>query len=238
MKIEALETWELLQKKMTWQQLGDFEGKRILDFGCGNGLMSAYYADKNMVTAIDPDARVLQENPYDQVEQICGSLEVLKAFEDASFDVIFCHNVLEYASQRQEIMQEFERLLKRDGIISVLKHHLPGRVMQMAVLLNDFEKANALLDGKEGSARKYGTISYYQDSDLTCWAKGLQIAKVLGMRTFWDLQQNQTIQKDEKWQKEMLELEKRVSEREEFKAIAFFHHIILVKKQENANEKE
>lgn len=46
-------------------------------------------------------------------------------------------------------------------------------------------------------------------------------------RVFWDLQQNQEIQQDEQWQKSMLELEHRVQDIDEFRNIAFFHHMIL-----------
>lgn len=229
MKIEDLATWELLQKQLTWKQLGDFKGKRILEFGCGNGVMGAHYAADNTVIAIEPDGKVLEENPYPLIEQICGGVEALEAFEEGSFDVILCHNVLEYAAEREEILAAFERLLKVDGLLSVLKHNRLGRVMQMAVLLNDFEQANDLLDGKESHAVKYGTIRYYEDEDLVKWAPKLKITKVLGMRTFWDLQQEQSIQKDQKWQTDMMQLEERVSDKPAFKQIAFFHHVFMTK---------
>lgn len=51
-----------------------------------------------------------------------------------------------------------------------------------------------------------------------------------GIRTFWDLQQNQEIHRDPQWQEQMLAVETRVAEREEYRAIAFFHHLILKKK--------
>lgn len=229
MNIQELRTWELLQKKLTWEQLGEFEGKRILEFGCGNGVMGAHYAGKNTVVAIEPDAQVLAENPYEDVEQICGDFKTLSRYADGSFDVIFCHNVLEYAAERAEILQEFQRLLKKDGLLSVLKHNRPGRVMQMTVLLNKFEHANELLDGKSGVSPQFGEIHYYEDEDLVKWAPKLRIEKVLGMRTFWDLQQNQEIQGDEVWQREMMRLEQRVSDMEEYRNIAFFHHVFLRK---------
>lgn len=230
MNLEKLGVWELLQKKLTWKQLGELEGKTILEFGCGNGVMGAYYEDKNSVISIEPDAQVLAENQYDNVKQICGNMNELKRIEDGYFDIILCHNVFEYANERQDIMKEFERLLKPDGMISILKHNILGRVMQMAVLLNNFEHANDLLDGKYGAASQYGTIRYYQDEDLVEWAKGLKIIKVLGMRTFWDLQQNQDIHTDKEWQSKMIELEQRVSDKDEFINIAFFHHVILEKR--------
>ena len=56
------------------------------------------------------------------------------------------------------------------------------------------------------------------------------LEKILGIRTFWDLQQNQEIQEDKAWQEQMLEIELKVSDLEEYKSIASFHHVILRKK--------
>lgn len=229
MKVDELGVWEQLQKKLTWEQLGEFSGKKILEFGCGNGVMGAHYAKENVVVGVEPDEQVLRENPYGDVEQICGDIIALSKYEDESFDVILCHNVLEYAAERAEIMKEFQRLLRRNGLLSVLKHNKPGRVMQMTVLLNNFDHAADLLDGKDGVSSQYGGISYYEDEDLVKWAPELRIEKVLGIRTFWDLQQNQDIQAEEDWQREMMKLEQRVSDMEEYRNIAFFHHVMLRK---------
>jgi len=52
-----------------------------------------------------------------------------------------------------------------------VKHNRAGRVMQMVVLLNDFEHAHSLLDGNDGMAMasKYGAIRYYEDADIENW---------------------------------------------------------------------
>lgn len=228
--MERLKTWEAMLKKMVWHQLGDINGKKILDFGSGLGITANKYAKNNHVMAIEPSEESVnarwQENAY---EQIVGGIEELRKLAAESFDVIFCHNVLEYASEREEIVREFYRLLKPGGMLSIVKHNRFGRVMQMAVLLNNFESANDLLDGKDGVASQFGVIRYYDDSDIVKWCEGLAVSKVYGIRTFWDLQQNQEIQEDAAWQEKMLEIETRVSEIEEFRAIAFFHHLILRK---------
>lgn len=101
--------------------------------------------------------------------------------------------------------------------------------MQMVVLLNDFESADNLLDGKDGMASKFGVIHYYSDKDLTKWCNGFSIQKTYGIRTFWDMQQNQEIHRDSDWQEKMIAMEMRVSEIEEFQNIAFFHHVLLQK---------
>lgn len=230
MESKEIAPWELLQKKMTWEQLKQIHGKKVLDFGSGNGVTASHFAIDNEVVAVEPDENMLQnrctENNYVQIK---GSVEELENFEDESFDAILCHNVFEYVRDRTEIVKEFSRILRPKGYLSVIKHNRAGRVMQMAVLLNDFEHANELLEGKNGQSQKFGTIHYYEDQELLSWFHDFKLEKVLGMRTFWDLQQNQEVQKDTAWQEQMLKMELRVSELKEYKAIAFFHHVILSK---------
>ena len=228
--INSLLPWELLLKRILWTQIGRFQNKWILDFGSGIGVTANHYAAENNVVAVEPsEESVLQRWDEHSYRQIVGSTDVLRAMEDASFDVIFCHNVLEYVPDREVVLREFYRLLKPNGIISLVKHNRPGRVMQMVVLLNEFEKTDALLNGEDGCASAYGTIHYYEDGDITKWCSGLQIKETYGIRTFWDLQQNQECHKDRAWQEKMIEAELRVSQIPPYRDIAFFHHLILVK---------
>lgn len=230
LSIDKLPVWEKLAKKIIWDQIGELKGKTLLDFGSGTGITADHFASDNDVTAIEPSEEMLSESVnVNGYRQITGSTEELKKFPDNSFDYIICHNVFEYAQGREETAKEFYRILKTGGNLSVVKHNRNGRVMQMAVLLNNFDEANSLLDGHDSSAVKFGTISYYEDSDISRWCSGFALKKTYGLRTFWDLQQNQEIQKDEQWQQKMIELEKRVSENPDFMNIAFFHHLIFEK---------
>ena len=90
-----------------------------------------------------------------------------------------------------------------------------------------FEHAYSLLDGNDGMASKYGAIHYYEDTDIEKWCPELVITKTLGIRTFWDMQQNQEIHKDADWQDKMVEIEMRVSDMNGYKDIAFFHHLMF-----------
>ena len=226
-----LPAWERIFKKIVWKQLGDISGKYILDFGSGEGITADHFAKANKVTAIEPWDEMLKDAWKDnEYTQIVGSVEALSEIEDDTFDVIICHNVLEYIDDKAEVLRELSRVLKPTGYISIVKHNRYGRVMQMAVLLDDFEKANALLDGEDSTASKFGKIRYYDDEDILKWCPELSIEKTYGIRTFWDMQQNQEKHSDESWQDEMEKLEMRVSEIEEFRSIAFFHHLIVKKK--------
>ena len=231
MNLDMLQPWEKLMKQIVWQQMGEIKNKKILDFGSGNGVTADCLAKYNDVTAIEPNEESVKERwQENQYCQITGGLKELKEFKDETFDMIVCHNVFEYAKEeRIEILNEFARLLKKDGFISLVKHNRPGRVMQMVVLLNDFESANSLLDGNDGMTSKFGALQYYEDEDIEKWCDKLKITKTLGMRTFWDMQQNQELHKDSNWQQKMIEMELRVSDIEEYKNIAFFHHLFLEK---------
>ena len=228
--ITDLPAWERLLKKIVWKQLGDMEGKKILDFGSGEGITANHFAEKNDVTAIEPSKEMLSNAWKDyEYTQIVGDVNALSAFKNETFDMIICHNVLEYIDDKAAVVKALARVLKKDGIISIVKHNRAGRVMQMAVLLDDFEKANEILDGKDSTASKFGTIRYYEDNDITKWEPQITISDILGIRTFWDLQQNQQKHGDEAWQEKMLQLELRVSQMREYKNIAFFHHLLLKK---------
>lgn len=232
-KLTTLQPWEYLMKKIVWKQLGDIRDKKILDFGSGTGVTANYLAERNEVIAIEPDKESVkerwQDNPY---TQIVGSTKELCEFPDETFDMIICHNVLEYAPDREEIVNEFARILKPNGRISLVKHNRAGRVMQMVVLLNDFDHAHSLLDGCDSTASKYGAIRYYEDEDIEKWCPNLKITKTLGMRTFWDMQQNQEIHKDSEWQNKMIEMEMRVSDMDGYRDIAFFHHLTIEKNRD------
>lgn len=229
--LNQLPVWEKFAKQIIWKQIGELKGKKILDFGSGAGITANHFASDNQVTAIEPLADMLaQQVNTNGYRQIIGSTDELKKLPNNSFDYIFCHNVLEYADDREIIVGEFYRLLKPNGKLSIVKHNRNGRVMQMVVLLNNFEEANNLLDGHNSNAQQFGTINYYDDKDIIEWCNNFTLQEYYGLRIFWDLQQNQEIQKDDEWQKKMIGIEMRVSQIPDFQRIAFFHHLIFEKR--------
>lgn len=228
--ISELPAWERLLKKIVWAQLGNIKGKNILDFGSGEGITANHFAADNTVLAIEPSEEMLcnrwSDNEY---KQVVGGISRLSEFEDNSFDVIFCHNVLEYIDDKEKIVNELYRLLKVGGTLSIVKHNRAGRVMQMAILLDDIAEANNLLDGGDSVASKFGVIKYYEDEMIVKWNTGFKLLDTFGIRTFWDLQQNQEKHGLEEWQEQMIQLEMRVSQIDEYRNIAFFHHLLFTK---------
>jgi hypothetical protein len=58
----------------------------------------------------------------------------------------------------------------------------------------------------------------------------MSLADSYGIRTFYGLSSNNEIKFTDEWYRSMLELEMRAGSMEEYKNIAFFHHLIFRKK--------
>lgn len=228
MNFNDLEIQEELQEEMILNQIGELNNKIILDFGYGNSNIAKHYSRNNKVTIIrfDSDDIIKDKN----ISFTLGGYRELNKFQDNYFDIILCHNIFEYSSNRKEIMKEFSRIIKDDGILSILKHNRNGQIMKKAVLFNNFDEVNSLLDGNDNFSDRYGRVHYYNDDDLIKWCNLFYIEKVFGQGVFYDLQQNKSIEKDDKWRSKMIHVECRVSEIKEYRDIASFHHVILKKK--------
>lgn len=223
-------TWEYLLKQMLWKQLSFVQGIKILDFGSGAGETAAHLAQCNAVTAVEPSADMLAQREEGAYTQLHGGIELVQNMADDSFDMVLSHNVLEYVDEKEAYLRELVRVLKPGGLFSLVKHNRPGRVMQMTVLLNNFDMANTLLSGGNGTTSQFGDIRYYEDADVAVWCPELEQQCLWGARTFWDLQQKQECHADPAWQENMLALEHRVSRIKEYQDIAFFHHLLLRKR--------
>jgi len=219
--------WGKLLYKMVWHGI-ECEGKRILDFGSGFGVTADHFAASNEVIAVEPIHEMLEYRINNQMYvQIEGGIEQLKQMESQSFDLILCHNVLEYVENRSELIQEFARLLKPDGILSVVKHNKAGKIMQKAVLEYKIDEALALIHDGNLVSPNFGVIREYEDSDLEEYGGGaFQTEQIYGIRTFFALQRNE-LKTGPEWLSKMFELECAVEEVPEFRNIAFFHHVIM-----------
>lgn len=222
------EPWGKLFYLCAWKQLPELKGKKILDFGSGFGITAEHLSKENDVVAVEPSEDMIKIGNKENttLKQIAGSLEELKQFTDETFDCIICHNVFEYVEDRNIILTEFSRILKKDGFVSIIKHNKAGRIMQKAVFDYDIEAVKTLLNGGVNTSRNFGEIKTYEDTDLL--VGDFIIDKCYGICALYGLQDNKIKYKDD-WLETMLDIETAVSERDDFRSIAFFHHLILRK---------
>lgn len=221
------EPWSRLFYELIWHHL-ECEGKKILDFGSGFGKTADHLAEKNEVIAVEPNGEMLEHRYQAHAyQQILGGIEQLKQFPDRCFDIIVCHNVLEYVQEREEVLQEFSRLLKPEGFVSIVKHNKFGKIMQKAVFEYKIEEALQLLSNENMVSANFGIIREYEDQELERYSEGkLLIDHIYGIRTFFALQRNE-LKTGADWFEDMFRLERKVEEITEFRNIAFSHHVIL-----------
>lgn len=223
--------WGKLFYKIIWAQLPLLKQTEVLDFGSGFGISANHLAQQNQVTAIEPNTGMVDmrvhENKY---RQIVGGLKELKQIESNSYDLVLCHNVLEYADERKLIFQELYRVAKPNATISIVKHNKAGRIMQKAVFENNAAQALELLNGGTLEVLNFGKVHYYEMKDIQSWiGENISPEKTFGCRTFFALQQNNKIKFDPVWQDQMFEIEMKAASQDDFRRIAFFNHLIFKK---------
>ena len=204
---------------------------KILDFGSGLGVTASYFAAWHDVTAVEPSEEMIgsrfRENEYRQVQ---GGIEKLAEFGDKSFDIIFCHNVLEYIEHKEPIIAEHMRVLKPGGVLSIVKHNRAGRVFGTAVFKNDPQKALSLLEPNANDKNDYlGTQYIYSNEYISALADkyGGKVEEIFGMRTFYALGQDNSIKYTDEWYRNMLALENAVACIDEYRNAAFLNHLII-----------
>ena len=210
---------------------------KILDFGSGLGVTANHYAAWHDVTAIEPNEEMIDNSHKENVyTQIHGSIEKIKLMKDFSFDIILCHNVLEYIEDKEPIVAELLRLLKSGGILSIVKHNRVGRILHTSVFKNDPQKALELLDENTNDKSNYlGTQYIYANDYIAALANKYsgKIKEVYGMRAFYALGQNNTVKYTDEWYENMLLLENRTATIDEYKQAAFFNHLLIEKTGES-----
>ncbi len=227
--------WGRMFYDLIYRQLEvpDDKRKKILDFGAGFCLTAGHYAEHHDVTAAEPNEEMRNlrvTGDYTLVEQ---GIDYLATVGENSFDIVICHNVLEYAENKEEILKQLVRVLKPGGMLSVIKHNLPGRVMALAVMSDDPKAAMELLKNEDEENSMFGNRSVYSNEELlTFLGEEMELTDTFGIRTFFGLSSNNEIKYSDEWYQPMLELESKASAMEEYKQVAFFNHLLFRKKGE------
>jgi 2-polyprenyl-6-hydroxyphenyl methylase/3-demethylubiquinone-9 3-methyltransferase len=119
----TLNPWRVPYFKRILRQLQiDPRRARALDVGCGGGLLTEEVAAMGFaVTGIDPSARSL-EIAQAHAAQKKLRIEYRRSagdelpFENESFDVVFCCDVLEHVADWDAVIREIARVLRGGGV--------------------------------------------------------------------------------------------------------------------------
>ncbi len=204
----------------------------ILDYGAGFCVTANQYAKHHNVTAYEPNPDMLMHRVITNKYSVIDSHSEIKELPDECFDYIICHNVLEYVPSKEEIIPELARLLKPNGILSIVKHNKAGRIIATAVFSDSPKEALELIKNEASIDSMFGKRDSFSNETLIQLMKiqGLDHQKTFGVRAFYGLSSNNDIKYTDEWYENMLELEIKVAEMEEYRQIAFFNHLKFIKK--------
>lgn len=136
------------------------------DLGCGTGAAAIRLARLGLqVTAVDSSspmleiaARAIAESRLaEKITLQDGDVaELASEFPAGSFDVILCHNVLEYVDDPGGVLRGAARLLRTSGVLSVLVRNRAGEVLKAALLAGDLGQAERCLDAQWARESLFG----------------------------------------------------------------------------------
>ena len=116
------------ERPATISLLGDIDGKRVLEVGCGPGTLTEWLVDHGaLVTAIDISpvmASIVRARLGDRARILVADLnDPLTAVRDSSMDLVIASLVLHYLRDWVGVLREFRRILGSGGSVVFSTHH-------------------------------------------------------------------------------------------------------------------
>lgn len=160
------------------------QGKRVLDVGCGGGILSESMAQKGaVVTGIDLGEKALNVAKLHSLESGVAvdyqhvSAEALAEAAPASYDVVTCLEMLEHVPDPSSIIQACSTLVKPGGHVFFSTIHRNPKAYLYAVI-----GAEYLLRMLPRGTHDYA--KFIKPSELAAWMRqaGLTLQNQIGMQ--------------------------------------------------------
>jgi S-adenosylmethionine-dependent methyltransferase len=209
-----------------------------LDLGCGTGAIAVRLARLGLhVTLLDASEAMLDfakraAQEAGVTERIAlkhgDAAQFANLFHGESFDVILCHNILEYVADPCAVLRSAAGALRDpSSMISVLVRNQAGEVLKTAIRDGDLAATEQNLTAEWGHESLYGgRVRLFTTESLQAMLleSSLAIAAERGVRVLSDYLPPRVSRTDE--YQRILELERKLGSRPEFAAVARYMHCV------------
>ncbi len=203
-----------------------------LDIGCGTAVTALSLARLGFhVTLLDSSQAMLNlarraarsAGISDGVDFHLGDAAQLSAlFPDLSFDVVLCHNMLEYLDDPASVLRAAARALRDDSaILSIVVRNQAGEVLKAAIQVGDLAAAEKNLTAEWGVESLYGgAVRLFTPAEVSAMlnASSLCLVAQRSIRVLSDYLPP-SISRSSEYVR-ILELERKLGTRPEFAAVA------------------
>jgi S-adenosylmethionine-dependent methyltransferase len=211
---------------------------RALDLWCGTGANGLRLARLGFhVILVDSSTAMLdiakrsaqQAGIIEKVETIKGDADQLaNFFLEGTFDVILCHNILEFVDDPGAVLRGAATALRdSSAILSVLVRNRAGEVLKSGILAGDLTAAEHNLTAEWGSEALYGgKVRLFTPATMqtTLKAASLEVIAQNGVRVMADYLSPRVSLSAE--YERVSALERKLGSRPEFAAIARYTHYL------------
>lgn len=164
--------------------LAGLPGKRVLDVGCGGGILADSMARKGAeVVGIDLAAKPLRvaqlralEAGTQGVRYVESSAEALAGTEPAAFDVVTCMEMLEHVPDPSSVVRACATLVKPGGWVFFSTINRNAKAFALAIV-----GAEYVLGMLPRGTHEY--LKFIKPSELAAWSRaaGLDVVETKGM---------------------------------------------------------
>jgi len=211
---------------------------RALDLGCGTGAAAVRLARLGVhVTLLDSSPTMLQlvertiieAGVRDKITLKYGdATRLAEVFQNGSFDIVLCHNLLEYLDDPGAVLRSVVRVMRdSSAILSVLVRNQAGEVLKAALQAGDLVASEHNLTAEWVQESLYGgRVRVFTSEGLEAMLKdaSLTIVARKGVRVIADYLPAQ-ISRSAEYER-IFALERKLGKRLEYLGIARYMHCL------------